>query len=108
MYLDLILLMCISLLASILAYVIPASIPTIVLGLAFLLACPGYALVAALYPGKDGMNSGERLALSLGLSIAILPLIGLVINYTPWGVSLNAVLIATTSFIGTISWISLP
>ena len=31
----------------------------------------------------------ERLALSIGLSLAIVALIALVLNYTPWGIRLN-------------------
>jgi len=35
---------------------------------------------------REGIDDGiERVALSFGLSIAIVPLIGLVLNFTPWG-----------------------
>jgi len=33
----------------------------------------------------EGIDGIERVALSFGLSIAIVPLIGLVLNFTPWG-----------------------
>jgi uncharacterized membrane protein len=69
------------------------------LGLAFVLFLPGYVLVAALYPRKDDLDLAERLALSLGLSIAIVPLIGLGLNYSPWGIRLNPVLAFVTLFI---------
>ena len=31
----------------------------------------------------------ERFGLSVGLSIALVPLVGLVLNYTPWGIRLD-------------------
>jgi len=71
----------------------------IVLGLPFLLVLPGYVLVAALYPRKGDLDPIERAALSFGLSIAIVPLIGLAINYSPWGIRLNAVLAFVGLFI---------
>jgi uncharacterized membrane protein/LysM repeat protein len=69
------------------------------LGLVFVLFLPGYVLVAALYPRKDDLDLVERLALSLGLSIAVVPLIGLGLNYSPWGIRLNPILAFVTLFI---------
>jgi uncharacterized membrane protein len=71
----------------------------IALGLVFVLFLPGYVLAAALYPGKDDLDLLERLALSLGLSIAVVPLIGLGLNYSPWGIRVNPVLAFVTLFI---------
>lgn len=52
---------------------------------------PGAALIEALYPKKEDLEPLERLALSIGLSLALVPLVGLVLNYTPWGIRLNPV-----------------
>jgi len=71
----------------------------IVLGLPFILLLPGYMLVAALYPGKEDLDSIARAALSFGLSIAIVPLIGLALNYSPWGIRLNPILAFVSLFI---------
>jgi len=71
----------------------------IVLGLPFVLLLPGYVLVAALYPRKEDLDSVERVALSFGLSIAIVPLIGLALNYSPWGIRLNPILAFVSLFI---------
>jgi|GEM_PF-1169656 len=71
----------------------------IVLGLPFVLLFPGYVLVAALYPRKEDLDSVERAALSFGLSIAIVPLIGLALNYSPWGIRLNPILAFVSLFI---------
>ncbi len=59
---------------------------------------PGYALIAALFPNKSDLDGIERLALSFGLSIAVVPLIGLGLNYTPWGIRLTPVVISIAFF----------
>ncbi|MEM3980832.1 MAG: DUF1616 domain-containing protein [Ignisphaera sp.] len=65
-----------------------------VIGSLTVLFLPGYVTVEALYPKEDELTSLERLALSIGLSLAIVPLIGLILNYTPWGIRLTSVVIA--------------
>ena len=42
---------------------------------------PGYVLTAALFPRKNDIDGTERVALSFGLSIAVIPLIGLLLNF---------------------------
>lgn len=69
------------------------------LGLPFLLFFPGYSLIAALFPKKESLSGFERIALSFGLSIAVVPLIGLILNYTPWGIRLYPILISLIAFI---------
>lgn len=69
------------------------------LGLLMVLFVPGYTLIAALFPCRDDLAGIERLALSFGLSIAVVPLIGLGLNYTPWGIRLNPVIISLTLFV---------
>lgn len=71
----------------------------IALGLLFALFFPGYTLLSALFPRRDSLGGIERIALSFGLSIAVTPLIGLILNYTPWGISLYPILISVTIFI---------
>jgi len=71
----------------------------IIFGIPVVLFIPGYVLIAALFPGKNDLDPIERTALSFGLSIAIVPLIGLVLNFTPWGIRLVPIIIALTIFI---------
>lgn len=78
---------------------LPENPARIVLGLPFVLFFPGYALIAALYPRRDDLDGIERLALSLGLSLAVVPLVGLVLNYTPWGIRLTPIAASLTVFI---------
>jgi len=58
-----------------------------VFGSILVLFLPGYSLIEALYPKKD-LDDLTRLALSIGLSLALVPLVGLVLNYTPFGIRL--------------------
>jgi len=64
------------------------------LGSLFVLFLPGYALIEALYPKKEDLEGLERLALSIGLSLALVPLVGLVLNYTPWGIRLDPIFVS--------------
>jgi len=78
----------------------------IVLGLPFVLLFPGYVLVLALFPKKEGMGGVERVVLSFGLSIAVASLIGLILNYTAWGITLESTLYSIASFIFILSIIA--
>lgn len=69
-----------------------------ILGLAMALFVPGYALIAALFPGYKDLEGVERAGLSFGLSIAVTPLIGLALNFTPWGIRLDPVVVCLTLF----------
>ncbi len=71
----------------------------ILFGLPLVLFVPGYVLIAALFPRNDDLDWLERVALSFGLSIAVVPLLGLVLNYTPWGIRLDPVLAAVSLFV---------
>ena len=95
-----------SVLLIIIIVALPSNPLRIVLGLPFMLLFPGYALVAALFPAKSDIGGTERLALSLGLSLAIIPLIGLILNYTPWGIALYPILTALVIFIVVVSAIA--
>jgi len=61
------------------------------LAILLVLFAPGYVLVAALFPAslmpeQPEIGWIERIALSFGLSIAVVPLLGLLLNFTPWGI----------------------
>ena len=69
----------------------PWIIARYVAGAAFILWFPGYSFVKALFPRKVGskdIDSLERVALSFGMSLALVPVVGLLLNYTPWGIRL--------------------
>ena len=65
-----------------------------VLGSVYVLFTPGYSLIQALYFRREELEDLERLALSIGLSLALVPLVGLVLNYTPFGIRLIPVTVS--------------
>jgi len=80
--------------AALLAIYLPLlneSFLRIIFGVPLVLFIPGYALIAALFPAARDIDGIERVALSFGLSIAIVPLTGLALNYTPWGIRLDPI-----------------
>ncbi|WP_440956985.1 DUF1616 domain-containing protein [Methanosarcina sp. Mfa9] len=70
----------------------------VVLGIPMVLFLPGYTLVAALFPGKEDLDWIERVVLSLGLSIAVVPMMGLWLNYTAWGIRLMPIIVSLSVF----------
>jgi hypothetical protein len=61
-----------------------------ILGSIFILILPGYTLIKTLFPTRE-IDDIERTALSIGTSLAIVPLVGLLINYTSWGIRLTPI-----------------
>jgi uncharacterized membrane protein len=71
-----------------------------VAGIPLVLFAPGYAIISAIFPepaaekpawlGPRSRGVAERIALSLGLSLAIAALAGLVLNLTPWGLKASS------------------
>ncbi|MGB9693949.1 MAG: DUF1616 domain-containing protein [Fervidobacterium sp.] len=86
-----------------------------ILGAIFVLWLPGYTFIRALFPTKsltkkseNNLDIVERIALSLGMSLALVPIIGLLLNYTPWGIRLTPIvlsLLALTLVFATIALI---
>ncbi|MFQ6051859.1 MAG: DUF1616 domain-containing protein [Candidatus Hydrothermarchaeota archaeon] len=70
----------------------------VILGIMMVLFLPGYALIASLFPRKGDLDGIERFALSFGLSIAVVPLLGLVLNYTPFGIRLIPIIVTLSVF----------
>jgi uncharacterized membrane protein len=81
-------------------YALPDDFPLVVfrwvLGSVFVLFIPGYVAVEALFPKGRELDGIERLALSVGLSLALVPLVGLLLNYTPWGIRLDPIMASLT------------
>jgi len=83
------------------------------LGAIFVLWLPGYSFIKALFPveGSNKKSSGnldsiERVAISIGLSLALVPIVGLLLNYTPLGIRLTPIvlsLFALTTIFATVA-----
>src|SRR2546430_9993563 len=84
----------------VLSYTIVASGTILILGVGNPLASllvfltPGYSLVSVIFPEHRRIDWLERIVLGVGLSLAIVPLLGFVLNYTPFGVSFTSVVVA--------------
>jgi len=72
-----------------------------VLGAVFVLFLPGYAFIKALFPTQvpiklptENLDTIERIALSAGMSLALVPIVGLLLNYTPWGIRLTPIVLS--------------
>lgn len=84
-----------------------------ILGGFFVLYLPGYTFLTVLFPlrgpqgaSSDDLNKFERGTLSLALSLTLTFIIGLINNYSPWGVRLVPVmlsLVALTVILATIA-----
>lgn len=96
---DLLLVDALTLLLIAIIVLFSSSALRVVIGLPVVLFFPGYALVAALFPERGQPGWTGRLTYSFAVGVALTALIGLVLNYTPLGVSLYPVLVSLTVFI---------
>lgn len=78
---------------------LPLGILTALLSIPYLLFFPGYALVSAIFVRQDEISGVERIALSVGLSFVIVVLIGLILNYTMWGIRVVPVVCTVFGFV---------
>jgi uncharacterized membrane protein len=82
--------------------------PRVMLALPLVLFLPGFALTVILFE-RERVGIPERLLLSLGLSVALTALIGLVLNWTPWGLQTTslwaALLLGLAVEVAVIYWI---
>jgi len=70
------------------------------LGIVFVTYLPGYTLIKTLYPisvplktRSLTLDSIERIALSLALSLSLTPMIGLILYYTPAGLNISIIVL---------------
>jgi uncharacterized membrane protein len=75
-----------------------------VLGGIFILWLPGYTFIKALFPTElpfktsdRNLDIVERVVLSFGMSLALVPIVGLLLNYTPWGIRLTPITLNLTA-----------
>ena len=64
-----------------------------VLGLLYVLFLPGYCFIRAFFTQRP-LEYLEQILFSLGLSIVFVFLIGLLLNYSPWGITLAPIVLS--------------
>lgn len=95
---DLLLVLALSAAANVGIFVVDVPVVRLLAALPLLFFFPGYAVVTSLYPaaesafpGEGGVGFGERLALSFGVSVALVPLAGFALwlagHFTPVGIA---------------------
>jgi len=104
---DLVLINILSVLLVLIIFFFPNAPMRIILGLPFVLFFTGYVSISALFPRKEELDLIERLAFSIGLSIAITSLIGLMLNYTLFGIRMYSVVFTLFSFILLVSVVAI-
>lgn len=65
-----------------------------------LLFLPGYTFLRALFTistKPENLGTLERYAFSIGLSLALLSILGLILNYSPWGIRVLPITLGLTS-----------
>ena len=67
-----------------------------VLGSVSIFLLPGFSLIKTFFPTRE-INNIERIALSMGMSLVLVPLVGLLLNYTPWGIKLTPITLSLLS-----------
>ena len=105
---DLIVVIVIAVLSGVVSLLAPAiSIVRLVCALPLVLFLPGYAITAACFPQRP-LDAVERLLFSLGISLAVTALIGLVLQWThlslqasTWAIVLSMTVVAASA----IAWL---
>lgn len=74
----------------------------IIFSIPIIIFIPGHVLICALFPTKKtekGIDFTERIALSLGISLAVVPLLGIVLFYTVGSFQLIPIILSLETFI---------
>jgi len=98
--------------ATIAAYTVPAEAFPLayarnILGTLLVIFLPGYGLTKALFPSTPPLKTSsatldglEVVVISIGLSMALVPMVGLILGYTTWG--LNQITSVSSLFVLTV------
>jgi uncharacterized membrane protein len=94
---------CVFLLAvasGIMTYLLPTRFPLNIFRMFFgavLIFLPGYSTAKLLFPVSH-LGFPERFALSAALSLAIVPIIGFALNFTPLGINLQPIIVSIAAY----------
>jgi hypothetical protein len=80
-----------------------------IFGVIFVLLLPGYSFIRALFPKTKttkSLGQTEEIAFTLAASLSLVSMVGLILNYLPWGINLTSItlgLVITTILLATIA-----
>ena len=82
----------------------PSVLVRYLLGSVFIMFLPGYSVLRSLFPermrvsgqGREVENA-ERIVLAIVMSMALVPMVGLLLNYTPFGLSTSSITMSLLS-----------
>jgi len=86
-------------------FTVPEAYPIVyiryILGTIFVIWLPGYSFIKALFPVKPPLKTSsesldrlERLLLSICMSFVLVSILGLLLNFSPWGIRLTPVILS--------------
>ena len=84
-------------------YYLPSSVPWSYVrwidGMLFLAFAPGLGLVRVLFGPRRELDETETLALSIGLSLAVSTLVGMLLNFLPGRITLDSIVFAIATLV---------
>jgi uncharacterized membrane protein len=86
-------------LSAIIVYLLPSQFPLGIFRLVFgamLICLPGYSTIELLFPSQLGL--AEQLALSVGVTLAIVPIIGFILSLTPLGIRFQPIITSLAGY----------
>ena len=76
----------------------PSVLVRYLLGSVFIMFLPGYSVLRSLFPERmrvsgegSEVENAERIVLAIVMSMALVPMVGLLLNYTPFGLSTSSI-----------------
>ena len=79
--------------------VFPVNIFRWLIASAFVLYMPGYCLLQFLFSRKGDFDGIDRILFNIGLSLVVISMVGLILNFLPWGIELVPITVALTIFV---------
>lgn len=76
-----------------------------IFGAIFVLWMPGYSFIKAFFPTRE-IDTIERVALSIGISVALVPIAGILLSFTAFGVKIAPVTIILSALTVTFATIA--
>jgi uncharacterized membrane protein len=98
-YLTILVVILVNLFVFVIPNVYPYNIFRWIFSAIFIAYLPGFTIIEALFPSRSELEALERFGFHIGTSIGVVPLLGLLLNYSPWLLRLEPIMFTLTIFI---------